>query len=707
MDEETAKRLEKLIPDAPSLAEFSLLSRLGEGGAAEVWRAWDRSLRRWVAIKIPQSRAGWERFEREAQAAARLNHPNIVPIYRIAEDQGKPYIVMRLVEGKSLADEKPPLRRAVEVVRTAALAVHHAHEQGVVHRDLKPGNLMLDEEGVVWVLDFGLAYLAEAKRELTTSGAVMGTRGFMSPEQERGAPESRNATTDVYSLGATLAHLAPGMPRDLRTIVEHAMEEEPGRRYPTAAALAEDLGRWLADEPILARPRSRLLRSIRRNPALWALPFFVLLMVGATVILVRQSRERMRQESLEQIRVVARMQLETALTLRRKGQPELMRDALPPLQKSYDLASQRHPRLAEIDYLMGRFHRGLMDVDEALRYQNQALEKDPNYAPARYERAVLHSRKRYRLLQILYSQGMPESQEVESLRKWIVEDCRGLDGAAQGILAMVEGRYEEAERILRAAVDADPLSEEAWEAWANLASMRAWHQNGDWIEVDRICTEALRHDAGHIPVRVLRGMSRWIRAKAGKEEFARAREDFDEILRMKPKHLEALLWRGSIHGERQDWKSSEADYEAVLAIDPKSPRALWGRGVARLHQEKFDGAIEDLSDFLAQEPMHAEARRNRGMARLARGQRRQKENRDPLSDYAAAEEDLSGGDAESLALRGDVHWSRGSYWHSFSRDSAKREYAAAAADYAEAMRLKPELQARLEERYKTMVEYSK
>src|SRR5579872_933358 len=288
---------------ARQAGEYVLVERLGRGGAGEVWKAWDRRLGRWVAAKfpvaLPQEGGARERFLREAVVAARLSHPNIVSIHGVTEAGGRPCIVMQYVEGRTLEQAPPPLRRAVEAVRDASLAVHAAHEQGVVHRDLKPANLMLDRDGRLLVLDFGLARLAEGGPGLSEQGVLAGTAAYMSPEQAAGDPRGLERTADVYALGATLYHLAagrppfdgagfaeivrrvahddpprprdfnPAIPVDLETIVLKAMDKDPSRRYATARELAEELGRFLDDRPILARrdpPFYGLYRRARRHP---------------------------------------------------------------------------------------------------------------------------------------------------------------------------------------------------------------------------------------------------------------------------------------------------------------------------------------------------------------------------------------------------------------------------------------------------------
>jgi len=198
------------------MAEFIRVSRLGQGGIGEVWKAWDSRLGRWVALKLPTAtpdqEGAAERFSREALAAARLTHPNIVSIHRVAEEGGRCFIVMQYVEGQSLRGATFEPRKALEIVRDVALAVHYAHEQGVIHRDLKPGNIVIGSDGRPFVLDFGLAHLQQAGRVQSREGLVAGTAAYMSPEQARGEPGARERATDVYSLGATLYEIVTGRP---------------------------------------------------------------------------------------------------------------------------------------------------------------------------------------------------------------------------------------------------------------------------------------------------------------------------------------------------------------------------------------------------------------------------------------------------------------------------------------------------------------
>jgi tetratricopeptide (TPR) repeat protein len=319
------------------IAGLELMEVLGRGGMGVVYRARDRTLDRIVAIKtIPEGRFATddqrERFRAEAQAVARLRHPNIIAIHAIGEHEKLPYLSLEFAEGGSLADrlaEKPMSpREAAALVETIARAVHAAHQAGVIHRDLKPSNVLLTADGVPKVGDFGLAKLLDDDSGRTMTGEIMGTPSFMSPEQAEGHAKRVTPSTDIYSLGAILyqaltgrppflgetrletiklvataeavppRRLRPDVPHDLETIGLKCLEKEPARRYARALDLADDLRRFLEGRPIAARPVGpvgRLRRWARRNPGIAALSAAVLasLVVGigvSTALAVRAIR---------------------------------------------------------------------------------------------------------------------------------------------------------------------------------------------------------------------------------------------------------------------------------------------------------------------------------------------------------------------------------------------------------------------------------
>src|SRR6184192_4335624 len=288
--------------------DYELLEVIGRGGQGVVYRARQKSLNRTVALKVIglghwATEAHLKRFRREAEAAASLDHSGIVPIYEVGERDGSCYFSMKLVEGGQLDEvikrEPMPIRRAIELIAKVARTVHYAHEHGILHRDIKPGNILLDGKGEPHLTDFGLARLVESESSVTQTLDILGTPSYMAPEQAVGNNAAVSSATDVYGLGAVLYQLLTGHPpfaggttyetiklledteprpprllnpkvdRDLSTICLKCLEKDPKRRYASAFALAEDLERWLKHEPILARRTGIFGRGkkwVQRNP---------------------------------------------------------------------------------------------------------------------------------------------------------------------------------------------------------------------------------------------------------------------------------------------------------------------------------------------------------------------------------------------------------------------------------------------------------
>jgi TolB-like protein len=313
------------------LGDYELLEEVGRGGQGVVFRARQKSLNRTVALKVISlgqwaSKAHLKRFRLEAEAAARLEHPGIVPIHEVGERDGSCYFSMKFVEGGQLDEvarrEPMPIRRAVELIAKVARTVHYAHEHGILHRDIKPGNILLDAKGEPHLTDFGLARLVESESSVTHTLDVLGTPSYMAPEQAVGNNAAVSSATDVYGLGAVLYQLLAGQPpfaggatyetikllldteprpprllnpkidRDLSTICLKCLEKDPKRRYPSALALAEDLERWLNHEPILARHTGVFARGkkwVRRNPTSALLAASLITLVAAAGWIISKS----------------------------------------------------------------------------------------------------------------------------------------------------------------------------------------------------------------------------------------------------------------------------------------------------------------------------------------------------------------------------------------------------------------------------------
>lgn len=331
-------------PPLQSLGGYEIEGELGRGGMGVVYLARQIELNRPVALKMLTGHYGpgeLQRFLEEAETAAALNHPNIAHIYEVGEQDGAPFFSMEYVKAGSLADalrkELPTPRDAALLLMRVARALHFAHQNGIVHRDMKPGNILIDHDGLPKITDFGIAKRLHADSKLTRTGDVIGTPTYMAPEQAKGNSRHVGPAADIYSLGAILYEMLtgrppflpedsetpitvrvltedpvspawhrPGIPRDLETICMKCLEKEPRNRYASAAALAEDLQRFLDDESILARPPSTIGKSIkwvRRHP--WkfvtAVSALLLAAVGITWLVQWELYKRPRMEYATQI----------------------------------------------------------------------------------------------------------------------------------------------------------------------------------------------------------------------------------------------------------------------------------------------------------------------------------------------------------------------------------------------------------------------
>src|SRR5436189_664653 len=327
-DGKKAARAAELLGE---LGDYELLEEIGRGGQGVVFRARQKNLNRTVALKVISlgqwaSKAHLRRFRLDAEAAARLEHPSIVPIHEVGESDGSCYFSMKFVEGGQLDEvvRRTPIsiRQAAELIAKVARTVHYAHEHGILHRDIKPGNILLDAKGEPHLTDFGLARLVESENSVTQTLDVLGTPSYMAPEQAVGNNAAVSSATDVYGLGGVLYQLLTGQPpfaggatyetikllldtepkqprllnpkidRDLSTICLKCLEKDPKRRYTSALALAEDLERWLKHEPIQARHTGVFARGkkwVRRNPTSALLAASLITLVAAAGWIISKS----------------------------------------------------------------------------------------------------------------------------------------------------------------------------------------------------------------------------------------------------------------------------------------------------------------------------------------------------------------------------------------------------------------------------------
>jgi len=332
----------KMLSD---FGDYELLEEIGRGGQGVIYRAHQKSLNRTVALKVIglgtwNTEAHLKRFRREAEAAAHLEHPSIVPIYEVGERDSQCYFSMKFIEGGQLDEvlsrQPMPIDRAVKLIAKVARTVHYAHEHGILHRDIKPGNILLDHDGEPHLTDFGLARLVQAESTITGTLDVLGTPSYMAPEQAcpqyynvagvaAGNNRQLTSATDVYGLGAVLYQLLTGQPpfaggttyetvkllleteprqprllnpkvdRDLSAICLKCLEKDQKRRYSSALALAEDLEHWLKHEPISAKRSGVFTHSrkwIRRNPSTAVLVTLLLALALGLSVMLRDHKTR-------------------------------------------------------------------------------------------------------------------------------------------------------------------------------------------------------------------------------------------------------------------------------------------------------------------------------------------------------------------------------------------------------------------------------
>jgi tetratricopeptide (TPR) repeat protein/tRNA A-37 threonylcarbamoyl transferase component Bud32 len=506
----TVETLRAAAPRGPTLGRFGnyeLLGELGRGGMGVVYQARQFGANRIVALKVirrdrlealprDSQTSALDRFRNEAQAAARLEHDNIVTVYEVGEVDGEQFFSMRYVEGQSLAEllRHGPLesRSAAGYIGPVARAVHEAHLRGILHRDLKPQNILIDTKtDRALVADFGLAKLSEGAEELTRAGEVMGTPPYMSPEQARDSTQV-TALTDVYALGATLYHVVTGRPpfqaatpvetlrqvmdeepvpprqlnpsidRDLETICLKCLQKEPPRRYESALTLAEDLGRYLRGEPILARPvggLERLVRWCRRNPimaGLWgtAALLLVAVVVAITVGYVQttaalaQARERERQTREAIDNFFTRVSEDTLLN--QPGMQPLRKDLLGMALDHYERLIEEHKDDPTLGGELGTAYFNLGQIMELTESPEKAM---PYYQQAR------------QMQEELVAQRADDTGRLQALGKTLNFIGRALQRQKKPVAA--RNAYEEAVAVRQRLVDLDPDEGEFQRVLAN------------------------------------------------------------------------------------------------------------------------------------------------------------------------------------------------------------------------------------------------
>jgi serine/threonine-protein kinase len=436
------------LPPLRVVGDYELLEEIARGGMGVVFLARQRSLNRVVALKMIlagklASAAEVQRFRAEAENAASLDHPHIVPIHEVGEHDGLPYFSMKLIEGGHLGQRLEQFRgdpqSAARLVEAAAHAVHHAHQRGILHRDLKPTNILLDAEGRPHLTDFGLAKRLECAAGQTPSGAIVGTPSYMAPEQARGEGKQLTTATDVWALGAILyelltgrppfkaatdldtilqvvskepvavRRLRPKVPRDLETVCHKCMEKDPKKRYGGAAELAEDLRRFLGGEPVAARPlemTGRIIRWCGRKPVVAGLLAALVLVFLTGLAGVLWQWQFARRNAAEAAQNAAAFQRERDTALRQQERAEnhlrILRTRLDRLNNLGNAIRQRP----------GQYTTGKAVLEEALAFYEELLPEEGSDLQLRRQAAQMYGQ----VGDIRYSLGQ-SGKAVEALRQ--------------------------------------------------------------------------------------------------------------------------------------------------------------------------------------------------------------------------------------------------------------------------------------------------
>jgi eukaryotic-like serine/threonine-protein kinase len=614
----------------PVVAGYEIVAELGRGGMGVVYLARQCSLKRSVALKMIRADAYADptartRFRIEAEAVARLSHPNVVQIHEVGEFDGKPFLAMEYIAGGSLeksAGAAPlPAREVARLVETLARAVHHTHQNSILHRDLKPSNILLTTDGIPKITDFGLAKFLDADSGATKTEMLLGTPNYMSPEQAAGNTKEIGPLTDVYSLGAVLYELLTTEPpfmgtgvldtleqvrtreptpprrldgnisRDLETICLKCLEKEPTNRYSSAEALADELHRFLTGEPVHARPLPawhHAWRTIRRRPWRFA---------GAT-------------GSIALLCVVLTCWWYTSVA----G------------QLAHDRAEENH-------------HKFLQRRNDALFYGLLADDEGALFLgfPATANRQKAESAAREALAlagldvqtpapAVASFPGVPDRELAEDcyMLLLVLANVKGRQASAGG---KDQGHYDEPLRLLDAAGKlgirtstyhtrrADLLNkagkpEEARAARADIVIEESpldnflvgeeQYRRGKFAEAGASFDRVLARQPGHFWAQFLQAI-----CQLKSQQWATAKTGFNACLSQQPEFVWGYLFRSFAHEKLQEWANAEADFSNAQRLDPKEDARYvlyLTRGIFYFNQRELDRSAADFHAAIALKP---------------------------------------------------------------------------------------------------------
>jgi len=650
-----------------AFGDYELLEEIGRGGQGIVYRARQKSLNRTVALKVIglgtwATEAHVKRFRREAEAAASLEHSGIVPIHEVGERDGQCYFSMKFVEGgqldKVVRHTPMSIRQAVELVARVARTVHYAHEHGILHRDIKPGNILLDQNGEPHLTDFGLARLVEAESTITRTKDLMGTPSYMAPEQAAGETTKLSKATDVYGLGAVLYQLLTAQPpfaggttyetikllleteprqprvlnpkidRDLSTICLKCLEKDPQRRYSSALALAEDLEHWLRHEPIRAHRTGIFARGrkwVRRKPAVVAVITLSLALAAAISWNVWKS-EVMRQPVTSGVAVLPFENLSKDpdnAYLAEGIQDEIITRlagiaGLRVISRSSTQHYQNKPRdLHEIAKQLGVtniLEGSLQKTADQVRVNVQLVntQTDSHLWADTYDRKFTDilgiesdiAKEVADALQVklspTYSQALASAQ---------TRDAEAYDLFLRGEYAFhqAESRetaeaFDRADGFYRQALARDPNFAEAAAELARSQLYRHWELSplapAKLEEVKGIIDRALALAPNSPDVHLALGsFFYW-----GHRQYELALTEFNRTLELQPNNALAQKYRAGVYRRRGEWEHSLPDFQRAQELDPRDSQIPTTIGVTYLALRQWRDAERSALRALAIDP---------------------------------------------------------------------------------------------------------
>ncbi len=652
--------------------DYELLEEIGRGGQGVVYRARQKSLNRIVALKVIglgqwATEAHLKRFRREAEAAANLDHPCIVPIYEVGEREGSCYFSMKFIDGGHLDEvaKRTPIsiRNAAELIAKLARTVHYAHEHGILHRDIKPGNILVDAKGEPHLTDFGLARLLETKSTVTHTMEVLGTPSYMAPEQASGQNEQLTSATDVYGLGAVFYQLLTGHPpfaggttyetirllldteprqprlwnskidRELSTICLKCLEKDPKRRYSSALALAEDLEHWLKHEPIRAKRSGFVTRGrkwVRRNPAIAALIAALVALAAAMGWNVWKSElmsrpvtkgiavlpfenfsrdpdnayfaEGIQNEILTRLATVRDLKvISRTSTAKYQSKPDNLKTVAQELGVSTILEGAVQKAGDKV-----RVNVQLIDVRADTHLWAKSYDRDL--------RDVLgvESEVSQEIAEALQAKLSPS--ESHALTSAGTRDAEAYDLFLRGEyefhkadISRAAEAYDRADAFYRQALARDPNFTEAAAGLARSRLLRHWLVSplapAELEEVKSLIDRALALAPNSPEAHLALGFFFYW----GHRQYEMALTEFNRALELQPNNASALVGRGAIYRRRGEWERSLADFQRAEELNPRDAIIQEAVGSTYLALRLWKDSERAAFRSLAIDPHHAVA----------------------------------------------------------------------------------------------------